>query len=245
MDRSFLSNSAVIAASRRFVCVRLATYESAAEAKLLSSIFVGRSGQLENTVFAILAPDGKTQLVRPGRSPAWAYRDAAEMSAGMKRIADRYDAKGAKGTLPTVKTVRLALNVAACDRLPLVVVYGSNSADVRAKSKALAVQAWGELIGRCVFASTWDSEALGAVSGNPGRGILVIQPGAYGSKGTLLATVEAEGPKLGERLAKALGKHRATSASSVRGHVRAGQRQGVHWETAIPVTDPGPPGRRR
>ena len=40
MDKSFLSQSEVIAASRKFVCIRLATYENAEEAKFLKSISV-------------------------------------------------------------------------------------------------------------------------------------------------------------------------------------------------------------
>ena len=66
MDRSFLSSSAVVAASRKFVCIRLATYESRAEAKFMETIFLGKGGALANTVFCILAPDGKKKLVRPG-----------------------------------------------------------------------------------------------------------------------------------------------------------------------------------
>ena len=47
MDRSYLSDPAVVAASRSFVCVRLLTYENAREAELLRGIFRGRSGELE------------------------------------------------------------------------------------------------------------------------------------------------------------------------------------------------------
>ena len=50
MDRSYLSDKDVVEASRDFVCIRLATYENAEEAKILKSIFTGRSGALENTV---------------------------------------------------------------------------------------------------------------------------------------------------------------------------------------------------
>ncbi len=59
MDRSFLADADVIAASRMFVCIRPATYEDAGEADFLKKIFVGRSGELDNTVFVLLAPDGE------------------------------------------------------------------------------------------------------------------------------------------------------------------------------------------
>ena len=67
MDRSFLSQPEVITAARKFVCVRLATYESAAEGQFLASICPTGSGELENTVFAILSPDGKQKLARVSR----------------------------------------------------------------------------------------------------------------------------------------------------------------------------------
>lgn len=63
MDRSFLSRPEVVRASRQFVCIRLATYESFEEAQMLRGIFLGGSGQVENTTFALLSPDGKTPLV--------------------------------------------------------------------------------------------------------------------------------------------------------------------------------------
>ena len=72
MDRSFLTDKDVVAASRKFVCIRLATYEDAAENEVLKGIFAMR-GTLQNTVFGILTPDGKTHIVRSGRSPAWAF----------------------------------------------------------------------------------------------------------------------------------------------------------------------------
>lgn len=64
-----MSDATVVAASRGWICVRLATYESKEEGKFLESIFTGRSGLLENTTFALLGPDGKKRLSRAGRGP--------------------------------------------------------------------------------------------------------------------------------------------------------------------------------
>ena len=129
MDRSFLSDKGIIRASREFVCARLATYESKEEAEYLSRIFRGRSGQLENTVFCIMSPDGKDKLVRSGRSPGWSFpgeeeQAARDMEKKMDDISSRYPVKRTSKTalpaLPVLPNVRLALNVAACDNLPLV-----------------------------------------------------------------------------------------------------------------------------
>src|SRR5437868_6008358 len=128
MDRSFLFQPEVITASRRFVCVRLTTYESKGEADFLQSLLRTRSGELENTVFTLLSPDGKRQLARASRSARQTFGDAGRMAATMNRIADEYAARPATGgplpPLPQVANVRLAVNVAACDNQPLVVLFG-------------------------------------------------------------------------------------------------------------------------
>ena len=72
MDRSFLADKDVIAASKKFVCIRLATYEDARENEVLKGVFAP-GGVLQNTVFSLMSPDGRTSLVRAGRSPAWAF----------------------------------------------------------------------------------------------------------------------------------------------------------------------------
>src|SRR5688572_21777319 len=136
MDRSYLSDAAVVAASREFVCVRLATYESAAEAKMLSAVLRTRSGVLENTVFAILGPDGTTPLVRAGRSPREAVggppEDAVKaLPIRMAELSKKYSPSAAVGgALPLLADLRRGLNVAACDLLPLVVVLGDVEKDL-------------------------------------------------------------------------------------------------------------------
>ena len=79
----------MVKASRDFVCIRPTTYESAEEAKVLESFFSGRSGQLENTVFVMLAPDGKTKLTRSGRSPQHIFGDAERLAEFMDDFARR------------------------------------------------------------------------------------------------------------------------------------------------------------
>ena len=87
MDRSFLFQPQVIAASRSFVCVRLATYEDETEAVFLKAFTSTKSGELENSVFGILAPDGQQKLIRSGRGPKQAFAGPAEMAEAMKKIA--------------------------------------------------------------------------------------------------------------------------------------------------------------
>jgi len=253
MDRSFLSDASVIAASRRWICVRLLTYESADEAKLLTSFFVGRSGQLENTTFALLDPEGKTKLARAGRSPDFAFRGGAgkspadEMAQAMNELASSYETAATKtpSELPTCRTVRLGLDVASCDGLPLVVAFGDDAALRAALVARLATCAWGDgAVGRFVYAVASSSADLKAIDGVAGKsGLVLVEPDEFGLKGDALieTAIDADGDKIAKALADGLRRHHAV-AKDARRHIQEGLRLGVHWETAIPVTDPGPPG---
>ena len=246
MDRSFLSNRAVIEASRDFVCARLATYEDKAEGEFLAATFRGRSVELENSVFCIFAPDGKTRLVRAGRSPHMVFRGApedaeAQMAAEMKKIAAKYKAKSAARKLPVLKDLRLAVNVASCDGLPLAIAVGDKNA------QAVTKLAWDKkYAGQLLWVTVKDAAALKGIKGVDRKAaVVVVQPDAYGLKSALL-TQTGEIGKADATLAAALGKHRSNDKQHHRDHVRKGRKDGVHWETEIPVTDPGnPPGGRR
>ena len=50
MDRSFLADKDVIAASRKFVCIRLATFENAEENEVLKGFL--RVGGISRTLFS-------------------------------------------------------------------------------------------------------------------------------------------------------------------------------------------------
>lgn len=241
MDRSFLNRKDVVAASRDFVCIRLLTYESKDEAKILEWIYVGREGTLENTVFAVLSSDGKKKLTRSGRGPHRVFGDPPVMAEALQTLARENPGKEPIRALPKMADVRRALNTAACDGLPLVVLLGTKD-EVRKLEEKVAPLAWNdELVGRFIYATSTDASELKSIKGVEGRsGIFVIQPGTFGIDGTVL--LKAEDPS--KDLARALARHKPEKKDD-RGHVEEGRRIGIHWETAIPVTDPhGPPPRK-
>ncbi len=241
MDRSFLSDAAVIAASRNFVCVRLATYEDRDEAALLRKLAPTGSGELENTVFTILSPDGKRQLVRGSRSARHSFGTAGRMAQGMNRIAGQYSATAAVDGLPAVANVRLALDVAACDSQPLVVVL-ARDADTRHRLEdRVRTLAWDRaFLGRFVYATAQDASELSTVLGDkPAAGVLVVEPDKFGTRGNVVSRADADATleALAECLLSSLSKHQFV-ARNFRDHVRQGQQLGVFWETTVPVTDP-------
>jgi hypothetical protein len=222
MDRSFLSQPEVIAASRNWVCIRLATYESASEARLLESIFVGRSGRLENTVFALLAPDGSTLLTRPGRSPQAVFADAAAMASGLSWLARGYHGRAAPPSeLPRMSDYRLALDVAACDGLPLIVVTSAEA------ERALAAAAWSaQNLGRAVYVR----DSFGGKSGT-----FLVVPDQFGLQAAKVQELPAN--LTAQELSQRLAPWRQPPKDG-RAHMRAGISRGVRWQTRVPVTDP-------
>ncbi len=257
MDRSFLSQPEVVAASRSFVCIRLATYENEEEAKLLKSIFIGRSGELENTTFAILDPEGKRPLVAPGRSPDRAFRGATdaparEMAATMREISAYYRKHGKTHdsdlTLPSNGAPRLALNVAACDNVPLVVLHAASDTERTRLEKRLAPLAWStELAGRAVYTVLAGANEL-KLDRAPGvkPGLTVVAPDTYGQSGKVLAEISATASdkELKAALLAALARFTPAEKDS-RFHIGEGRQRGVYWKTLLPVTDPGPPRGQR
>ena len=240
MDRSFLSQPEVVQASRKFVCIRLATYESFEEAQVLRNLFVGGSGQVENTTFALLSPDGRTPLVRAGRSPNWDFSGAQDMAAAMDRIAslypDRYTAGGAD--LPVVDNLRLALNVGACDHLPVVALLSDNPQQLQRWRAQLASVAWNPSVqGRAIYCLDRTASARTLIRGRVENGLVVLQSGQFGLDGSVLANLDVDSPQLVTQLTRALSRYSYRNTDSFT-HIREGNARGVHWQTQIPVTDP-------
>ncbi len=251
MDRSYLSDTAVIEASRQFVCARLATYEDADEGAFLKSVFRGRTGELENSVFALLAPDGKTKLARAGRSPDFAFENSAEMASTMQTLAEKHVAERASvkqtAPLPVLEDLRLALNVASSDLNPLVVVVAKSAKDGEKAAARLAEHVWGEkLIGRAEYVIVTDAKQLTVLDGaKADAGYLVVAPDEFGLKGKVLASIPAavKDTELAEKLDAGLKEFTAPSKRP-RDLIRKGRSEGVNWETEIPVTDPHDPGKK-
>lgn len=244
MDRSFLSQPEVVAAARHFVCVRLMTYEDRVEGDFLKSFKVTRSGELENTVFTILAADGVRPLVRSSRSTKGTFVNATAMAEGMNKIAAanpaRTEAAGPPD-LPAVPNVRLAVNVAACDNQPLVVVVAEYDVIRKDLVERVRTLAWGDrFIGRFVYATAADVKDLAEIEGEkPAAGVLVVQPSKFGLSGKVLTSVggEASPADIGDCLARGLAAF-TPDDKTFASHVSAGKKQGVIWQTVLPVTDP-------
>ena len=254
MDRSFLADQDVIAASRKFVCIRLATYENADENEVLKGVF-SPGGVLQNTVFALMSPNGRTSLVRAGRSPAWAFGGQVgrgihqqppevigKMAQTMEAIALAYPGKDkpvGRVPLPYLADIKLALNVAAADRLPLVAVFG-NAAQRKQMEQQLEPMAWAdEFLGRALYVPVTQLEEFKAITGlKTQAGYVVIQPDIFGLKGKVIQEISllSTAAQLKQALSKAVGRHQPSTLTYEQ-HRSQGAAAGQRWESKTPNTD--------
>lgn len=243
MDKSFLSDPDVIAASRKFICIRLLSYENKEEAAFLKSFNVGRSGDAENTVFCILSPDAKQRLSRASRGTGQVYGNPKNMAEGMTKIALQYPGVASEiekiSAVPYVADLRLALNVAGCDKQPLVVINHAINGDTLDLEKKISAIAWSnEYLGKFIYVKVRDQKELELVMGAEKESqILVVQPDNFGLKGEVLfQTGEVSTLQLKETLSQGVGKGKWPELSFWN-HVQQGHQKGVFWETKLPVTD--------
>jgi len=227
-----------VQASREWICVRPATYESAAEAKILSRWFSGRDGDLENTTFALLDPSGERALARAGRGPEMVYAGSKDFAAALRQLAGDFEAKEGTAKLPMVADLRLGLNVAASDGLPLVVIVAA----AKAKREALMQQleqarSEGRFTGQAHFVVLETAQLIHKMEGYKAEASLhVLQPDTFGRSAEIVAAFAAAEKKLATKLAITLKAARIDKAGH-RDHVRQGKRAGVSWKSAIPVSD--------
>jgi len=243
MDRRFLSDEQVIKASRDYVCIRTATYEDKTEVTYLKAMFLSRvGGDLRNFGFCILSPDGKRQLRRSTRGPNFVYTNSKAMAVDLRQIARQYSAK-ARGekvnpAVPRMKSVRLGINVASCDGLPSVVVFGKGKKEVDQLYSKLSGVIWdAALTGKFIYSSTTKPSDLKIIVGATGKaGILVIEPDVYGMTGRLIKMIDASVSKedLKRDLVDAADTFTRRSKTR-RIHVRNGRRYGKMWKTEVPV----------
>lgn len=242
MDRSYWSKENVVRATRNFVCIRLATYEDKGEVEFLTSVFRGRSGKLENTVFALLDSDGKKKLVRSGRSPDFAFFGDRRFVEGLNRIAKLKRSEEKKFTdqqLPLAKNLDLGLNIAACDRIQLIVITGRDQATVEKLCQTALPLAWNDEIGgQFVFAkATKDAELKPLGLDTIKNGLIVVEPGKFGMSGKVIANFgeSFDIKDTQDKLAKLAAGYQVDK--NYRQHIQAGIRLGIEWETETPVTD--------
>lgn len=233
-----------IEASRKFVCIRIETYENKASEMMVRSIL---GGPFANTAFVVFAPDGTRRLSRSGRSPSVLAPgrsgedlNAVSVAAALDRIASGYEASASSGTplLQDFDSFRQALNVASADQRLLVVV---NSARSLTRNRVRHVLSTDEMRG--VFHTDrvdakadegWHTSINVDV---PEPGILIVRSGQFGVTGQVMARLDEDATT--DEITAALRTSNATFAAvesrkNFAQHAAAGRRQGIYFENEIP-----------
>lgn len=238
MDRSFLSQPEVVAAAKKFVCIRLTSYEDETEKAFVATML----REVANTAFAILSPDGKP-LTGRGRGPGTVFKDPADMAKGMDAIAEKYT-KQAEGVpaLPVALNAKVGLAVAAAENLPFVVVLAEDPKRRGELEATATAAAWSRPFeGRFIYATAASVKDLPAVQGRTiTDGVLLIEPDVFGLGGKVVKQVA--GDVLAQNLAGAM---RETLRGFVpisktrRSLAASGLKEGIFYETGIPVSGRG------
>ena len=245
MDRSFLSDDLIIEASREFVCIRLTTYENKSEHDFMQSLYRRSNQTIANTTFAILSPDTNKIFSGPARSPQILFNNSFHMAASMHEVGHKFKPKSTLASaaiLPAAASVKIGLNIAASDKLPLILAVGADKSNHQELESKLNKIVWDDaIVGKCTFASTHQPKDLGAIKGTDKKTnvFLVIEPGEFGTKGKVLSVVDGdlETDKLVEKISDGLAMYTAPRTVDHRTHTQNGIRAGVFYETPLPVTD--------
>jgi hypothetical protein len=210
--------------------------------EILEYIFSGRNG-VQNTSFALLDPKG-TKLSRGGRSPKMIYGTAEAFVEALQKTGKKYSAKAkAIKALPTVRNLRLALNVAAADMRPLIIVRGKDAKGAAKLEKLVAKVSWAkDFVGTCHFVVLNEKTTFEGLT--PPLGVSLVQPDPYGlgAKTLMKLTPSVTESQLKKALKKALAKYEVASREH-RDHIREARRKGIEWKPETEVTDKG--GQRR
>jgi hypothetical protein len=202
-----------------------------------------REGTLPNTVFCLLAPDGKTQLTRPTRGPS-SFRTPENMALQMNKMLQQYKATVADSfvsPIPYVDRVDLALNVAASDNRPLIVAFGADEQELATINRKLQPLVWDtSIIGQFMYASTTNIGELKVLIGkDKSPGIFVVEPDEFGVSGNITQHVNLNAGSKDIMTAIKSGLNAFTPfTKDHRLHIANGYTVGIEWETVVPESDP-------
>lgn len=251
------STDEFIALSRKFVCIRIETYENKEAEELVKKVL---NGSYANTAFAIFNPEANRMLTRGGRSPSMALSnkrgrpdttsgdDNDELLAKLTKIAQQFKPRGdlAGAVLQDFNSLRQALNCASADQRLLVFVNTPEKSRPAVEEKLQSVFADEEVVGRFHLdladakADTGWMKVLKGAKDTPS--IILIRSGQFGLEGEAVSqlalglnsrAIKAALVKANEKFAK------VEELKNYADHVRAGRRQNVTFETEISPKEAG------
>lgn len=205
---------------------------------MLSKWLYTEVDSLRNTVFALLDPSGTKSLVRrTGRSPDQVFGGVDSFVKALNDLPNQFEKKESLNGLPLIPNLRLALNIAACDALPLVALLRQSSSELFDKDNNLVLsKAYKLRSSQAHFVLINDSSALEKFPGYvSGKDVYVLQPNTFGTTAKVIYSFinkDFSSLHYKSELAKGVFKK-----SNDHAHVREGKRKNIKWETQTPRTD--------
>jgi len=247
-------------ASRKFVCIRIETYENNESEKLVKKVL---HGELANTAFVILDPQGKQTLTKSGRSPRMAMVKDVRQTKGrrneliiaqMNEIGKRFEphTKPSTAELQDFHSLRQALNCASAEQRLLVFVNSSNKKRPAVEQKLKSVFGDKNIIGKFhlnFFDEKSDKNWTDVIEGAKDKpSIVVVRANQFGLKGDSLdqLALDASTQDIKKSLLAANSHFAKTEKRKhYEEHVRAGKRQRVFFENEIPKRGSGSREKKR
>ena len=174
------------------------------------------------------------------------YKDIDSFASDLSSLARKFDSANRKEvslieSLPLIPSLRLGLNIAACDSLPLVVVIEDDSDKQREKFLYLTHLSRNDsLAGQAHYVLLKDTKEIEDLKNyKEGNFVYVLKPDNFGVTGEVVAafqdikTLSVVALETAFNIAQAPKK----SLSDSRQHVRKGKREGITWESQLPRAD--------
>jgi hypothetical protein len=237
-----------LAASEKFVCIRIETYENKeAEEKVRALL----NGRYANTAFCLFDPQGGRQLTRSGRGPSAAFSkrggngeavDAGEVAKQMNQIAAQFKPNRNKTgvVLQDFNSFRQALNVASADQRLLVCVNVEEKHRQQVESSLQEVFQDEDISGKFhldFLDPGVDKDWSSSIKGKTNRpGILIVRSGTFGLDGVVMnqLSYSDDASEIKAALLKANEKFaNLETRKKYAQHVQSGKRQGVYFENEI------------
>ena len=243
---SLFSTQEFIAASRKYVCIRIETYGSKENEKMVRRLL---GGKFANTVFVLFDPTGESELTRKGRSPNQALStrgrkaDDETVVSEMNRIVKEYEPKDnlQMAELQDFDSLKEAINVASAEQRLLVLVNVNKTERDALSEKLKPVFTHADVIGKFHLDfldtqtdKTWKKLVTGT---EEDPGIMVVQSSQFGLDGKVVAKFPLD--QTADEFKTALLTENkkfaeAEKRKDYKTHVLEGRKQGIEYDSVIP-----------
>ena len=174
------------------------------------------------------------------------YKDIDSFASDLSSLASKFDSVNRKEifrieSLPLMPSLRLGLNIAACDSLPLVVVIEDDSDKQREKFLYLTHLSRNDsLSGQAHYVLLKNTKEIEHLKNyKEDNFVYVLKPDNFGVTGEVVASFQDQSSLslIALETAFDIAQTPKKYLDDSRRHVRKGKREGITWESQLPRAD--------